>query len=114
MVNKLQDSTHEAVEIMERSHKQMKASVEKANQVDEVIEEIAASVSTITSLNEQIAIASEEQSSVASEINKNAIVINDVAEEAKIGGMKVTQLNDQLVALSKQLEYVVGKFELSE
>ncbi len=112
MVNELQNSTREAVEIMERSHNQMKISVEKASHVDKVIEEIVASVSTITLLNEKIATASEEQSSAASEIDQNAEVIKEVAEQAEIGGTKVTQSNDRLVVLSKQLEYAVSKFEL--
>ncbi len=111
MVNELQNSTQQAVEILERSHIQMKTSVEKASQVNDVIEEIASSVSTITMLNAQIATASEEQISVISEIDHNADVIQEVAEQAEIGGMKVAQSNDRLVVLSKQLADAVGKFK---
>jgi methyl-accepting chemotaxis protein len=112
MIEELRGGTRAAVEIMDRSRERAQASVEKANQAGEVIEEIAGSVSNIMMLNEQIASAAEEQGAVTAEINNNTNAINEVADQTAVSGQNIAQSNNRLVALSRQLESVVGTFEL--
>ncbi len=112
MIEELRGGTRAAVEIMDRSRERAQVSVEKANQAGEVIEEIAGSVSNIMMLNEQIASAAEEQGAVTVEINNNTNAINEVADQTAVSGQNIAQSNNRLVALSQQLESVVGTFEL--
>ncbi len=113
MINDLQSSMRDAVAIMGSSQNKMKESVEKTSQASGVIDEIVASVSSITLLNKQIATASEKQNEMTLEINQNAVAINEVTEQAEAGGIKVAKSNDRLIVLSKQLENAVGAFKLA-
>ncbi|MBQ0723998.1 MAG: methyl-accepting chemotaxis protein [Cycloclasticus sp.] len=112
MIGKLRTSTRSAVEVMDRSHGRAKASVEKANQVSEVIEKIVVSVASMMALNKKIASTASEQGLVTKKINANTKIISDIADQTADGGHKVEQSNEALVELSKRLAEMVKQFKL--
>jgi len=113
MIGKLRTSTRSAVEVMDRSHGRAKDSVEKANQVSEVIEKIVVSVASMMALNKKIASTASEQGVVTKKINANTKIISDIADQTAAGGHKVEQSNETLVELSKRLAEMVKQFKLA-
>ena len=61
-------------------------------------------------MNQQIATASEEQSAVAEEINRNVINVRDVAEETASASTQITRSSVELQKLGNQLTTMVGRF----
>jgi methyl-accepting chemotaxis protein len=63
-------------------------------------------------MNSQIATAAEEQTAVAEEVNGNVGQINQMAEQAAEGARHSSQISEELVVLSSQLEDLVSRFRL--
>jgi methyl-accepting chemotaxis protein len=112
MIEELRNGTRAAVGLMDRCSERAQASVGMANQAGEGIEEIASSVSTIMLLNEQIASAAEQQGAVTIEINNNTNAIKSVTDQTAESVQSSAESNETLVSLSRQLEGIVGGFEL--
>ncbi len=112
MIEELRGGTRAAVDIMDRSRKQAQNSVAHATQTGAVIDEVVSAVSKIMSMNEQIASTAKEQGAVTVEINRNTAAINQVADETSAGGKRITQSNENLLSLSKQLATLTQGFTL--
>jgi len=112
MIEKLQRSTHLAVDVMGRSHERAKTSVEKAAQVGVEIDKIVSSVASVMELNQKISDTADHQINVSNTINSNTQKINEVAGESEIGSAKVAQSNDVVASLSRRLDEVVKQFKL--
>lgn len=87
MIENLQSSAKEAVTAMVQSQTHADNSVGNAQQAGAVLGEIRSSVGTIVDMNVQISAATEEQTIVAEEINKNisefSISIGEVTRSAQ-------------------------------
>lgn len=71
MIDTLQASAREAVQAMAQSGQYASSSVSNAKEAGAVLEEIKSAVGTIVDMNVQISAATEQQTIVAEEINKN-------------------------------------------
>lgn len=80
-IQRLQKGAHDAVAAMESSQSKANQTVEASAEVDGSLSTIAQAISAITDMNTQIASASEEQTSVAEEINQNVMRISDSVQE---------------------------------
>jgi len=87
MIENLQAAAKEAVSAMAQSQTHADSSVHNAQQAGEVLGEIRNSVGTIVDMNVQISAATEEQTIVAEDINKNisefSISIGEVTRSAQ-------------------------------
>jgi methyl-accepting chemotaxis protein len=87
MIENLQSAAKEAVMAMAQSQTHADSSVHNAQQAGEVLGEIRSSVGTIVDMNVQISAATEEQTIVAEDINKNisefSISIGEVTRSAQ-------------------------------
>ena len=80
MIECLQSGVENVVSTMETSRSGAKATVSYAQEMEATLVTIKSTVSDVNNLNIQIATAAEEQSSVAEEINKNILRINEVTD----------------------------------
>jgi len=69
-------------------------------------------VKTINDMNTQIASASEEQSAVAEEINKNISNISDVAQQTATGAAQTAGASQELARLAEELQALVNRFRV--
>jgi methyl-accepting chemotaxis protein len=113
MIEHLQKGAMEAVQVMEEGRSQAEASVEQAGQAGRSLDSIRNAVSTIHDMATQIASATEEQSAVAEEINRNIINISDGVELAAEGIEQTTGASEQLARLADDLQTVVTRFKLA-
>ncbi|HCW96622.1 MAG TPA: chemotaxis protein, partial [Pseudomonas sp.] len=63
--------------------------------------------------NMQIASATEEQSLVAEDINRNVMQINDVAIQVSAGAEQTAATSLELARLAEQQQQLVGRFTLA-
>lgn len=112
MIEKLQSGSREAVAVMEGSRKQATESVDKANSAGTALQSITEAVSHISDMNTQIATASEEQASVAEEINKNITSVNDLGHRTANGANETTSSSEELARLAASLQSLISQFKV--
>ena len=66
----------------------------------------------INDLSTQIATASEEQSSVSEEVNRNMINIHEMVQKLTINGQATVDSTQSLATANSQLNALVSKFKL--
>ncbi|RMF17221.1 MAG: hypothetical protein D6758_06750 [Gammaproteobacteria bacterium] len=81
MIERLQSGTQDAVQNMERTAEASQEAVSHATHADEALQRIQQIVTEMTDVNTQVATASEEQSAVAEEINRNVVTVADIAQQ---------------------------------
>jgi len=112
MIERLQNGAAETVSSMQRSIEQVQNSVKTTVQTGKALETITSAVTIINDMNLQIASAAEEQSSVAEEINRNVVNINQVAEQSAEGVKKTASASDELNSLTNELSQLVARFRV--
>ncbi|WP_017942147.1 MULTISPECIES: methyl-accepting chemotaxis protein [unclassified Thioalkalivibrio] len=110
IIQRLQGGATRAVQAMEVSQQHAETSVEKAGEAGETLEYIHDSVTAIDDMTRQVASATEEQSQVAEEINRNIHHINDIAVRNADGANEMQQAVEALEALAQQLQGEVEGF----
>ena len=111
VIEKMQGSSLKAVAVMNEGKAQAETSVEQAQRAGDSLYAINLSVTKISDMNTQIATAAEEQSVVASEINRNFSQITHSAVIAEEQASKITVASQQLEKLAKTLEQNVKQFK---
>ncbi len=112
MIERLQDGAQSAVKVMDESRSRAENSVSQAGQANISLEEIASSVSLIKDMNAQIADASEQQSSVVEEINRNIVNISGIVENTAKGAGQTAQASEELSRLAADLQSLVSQFKV--
>ncbi len=113
IVERLQSSAGQAVDAMQVGQTQAEESVQNAEQVGHSLDEIIRAVDAITEKNIQIASASEEQSSVAEEINRSIVNISQIAADSLSDMEQTTATSESLSDMSGQLKTLVSHFKLA-
>ncbi|MDB6061691.1 MAG: chemotaxis protein [Verrucomicrobiaceae bacterium] len=104
MIKSIQQSSVAAVEVMQAGQQRAAASVDLSRRVGQSFQEISTAIDQITGMNAQVATASEEQTAVSEEINRNLVAITSVANETLISA-------DQTAAASSRLHKLVGNLQ---
>jgi len=112
MIERLQIGSREAVKVMDSSRATTLKTVSKASEAADSLAKIAEAVTIISDMNTQIASASEEQSAVAEEIDKNIVQISDLAEQGANNTTRVSNASERLSSLSGGLESLVRQFKV--
>ncbi len=112
MIGSLQSGASAAADVMENSRHLASATVEKTRAAERALASIREEVGAINDMNAQIASASEEQSSVAEEVNLNISRIHDATVETSAGSEQVAGSSRDLAVLSGQLESRVSLFRI--
>ncbi len=112
MIEKLQAGAKRAVKAMEASQKMAGESVGQASESGAALVAITDAISTISSMNTQIATASEQQSAVAEEINRTIVTINDITEENVSNAQETSRASGELSELAIELKQAVGQFKV--
>ncbi|MDH5547832.1 MAG: methyl-accepting chemotaxis protein [Gammaproteobacteria bacterium] len=110
MVDKLQRTARTAVSAMQSGHEKAKLSVHSASIAGESLDTITAAVTTIHNMTAQIATAAEEQNAVAEEINRNVLVIRDIASNNFVSANDAKRELSVLVELADHLKEVSQQF----
>jgi methyl-accepting chemotaxis protein len=110
MIERLQQSSKQAVEAMDQGRSQAETGVEYVNKAGESLHEITQAVSAINDMNRQIASAAEEQNSVAEEVNRNILNINQLSDQTVETSDQISSAGQNLEHLAVELQQLVGQF----
>ncbi|WP_020407891.1 methyl-accepting chemotaxis protein [Hahella ganghwensis] len=112
MIAKLQQGATSAVDAMEQSQNKTKSSLEQAGEADEMLLKVADAINLINDMSSQIATASEEQSLVSEEINKNVSNIVHCTEDAASSTKRVLESSQDVRLVGETLKQQVGQFRV--
>ena len=112
MVKSIQQSSAAAVDVMQAGQQRAAASVELSRGVGQSFQDISAAVDRITSMNAQVATASEEQTAVTEEINRNLTGISGVASDTLINANQTAAASQRLHRLVDDLQSMLKQFAL--
>ncbi|MBX9408799.1 methyl-accepting chemotaxis protein [Pseudomonas baetica] len=112
LVSALRSAAHSSVQQIQSSGELVKLAVSDALQTESALGSIAAAVSLIQQMNQQIAAAAEEQSSVAEEINRSVTSIRASADQSSIAMRGNAASSVELAQLGGELRGMVGHFRL--
>lgn len=112
MIGNLQTSALGAVQAMDRGQKQAEDSVDQASKTGAALDEILENINTLNQLIFQVATASEEQTGVAEEINRNICRIRDLGGESVDASQVTTEESHNLSQLAKDMNGLVSRFRV--
>lgn len=113
MTQRLESGAATAVTAMEKGKAQADLSVKESQKAGEELDRIVAEVGVIDSMNEQIAAATHEQSTVSDEVNRNALKISETYRSTQAVADELSELNEALLNDANHMAAEVSKFKLS-
>ena len=112
IISILQGRTQEVVSIMQHCREQGGESAAQATKAGELLGSITEDVQTIMEMSTHIAAAIDEQSQVASEVNKNVVRIRDIAEDASGHAATNAQTSEEVSEQARVLYKAIDKFKV--
>jgi methyl-accepting chemotaxis protein len=112
IIQRLQEGTTRAVNVMETAHTQAHSSVALSNQANEKLQTIVKVVAEIAKDNERTAQASEEQSAEVSQVQREITAIYEKANSICQLAEGSTEKSRQMAELAKQLQRLMHHFQL--
>ncbi|HTN34154.1 MAG TPA: methyl-accepting chemotaxis protein, partial [Marinobacter sp.] len=102
-IHRLQEGAKTAVQSMDKSQKESGESVSLALKTEASLKAIMESVDRISDMGAQIASATEEQSAVSEEMNRNIEQISEVADQTSASSNQIAQASQNLSELAQSL-----------
>lgn len=112
MIERLQSGAKQAVTMMESGRSRASQTVDHAVKAGESLEAITSAVSVIKDMTQQIASASEQQSTVTEEINQRIMNISQVANQTSEESRQIRKGSEDLATLATGLRNIISKFKL--
>lgn len=112
IISALQMRTQEVVSIMQRCREQGGESAEQASRAGDLLGNITQEIETIMEMSTQIAVAIEQQSQVASEVNQNVVRIRDIAEQASGHASSNAHTSEEVAQQARVLRESVAKYRV--
>ena len=112
IISQFQGRTTEIVDLMATCRDQGEVSAQQASSTGEMLQEITDDVSVILGMAQSVAAAIEQQSAVASEVNKHVVTIRDVTDETSELSDKNSEMSHEVAAQSNSLNEAVSQFKV--
>lgn len=112
MIEQLQSEAQSAVSSMNVSKSLIAEGAAETEQARQVLEAIASQVNTILDINTQVATATEQQSTVANDINANLDTVSQSVKASLEGSEQLENSGQQLSQLSTTLDRHVSTFKV--
>ncbi len=103
LITTLQETTQASVGTMENSKARSEQGVEQAEHMAVALKAIIESVQNLSNINHQIAVAAEEQSAVAEDINQNIVRIESKADNTFSNAKATAEYTENLSTMAQQL-----------
>jgi methyl-accepting chemotaxis protein len=110
MLDQFQESTNSVVNAMTQTQEKSIEGLEKAQEAVNALSHVEESVNMISDMNTQIATATEEQSSVCQEMNRNLTQIQLQSDVVQRQSEKALINGEALGEIAKDQSILVGKF----
>ncbi len=112
LIANLQKGARTASGMMDSSSSLARDTVALARDVGAELQAITETVSVIQAMNQQIATAAEQQSSVAEEINRSVLSVRDVADQSAEAARETASSTARLAQLGGELQTLIARFKV--
>lgn len=112
MIDKLQSEAGRAVEAMVQSRTRSEEGVVAVDEASQSLTGISERIALISDMNIQVAAATEEQSTVVEDINRNVGEINDITLRTSDTAEAAAEASQSLTELANRLDILVAKFKV--
>ncbi|MDX6016267.1 MULTISPECIES: methyl-accepting chemotaxis protein [Shewanella] len=112
MIDKLQAEAARAVSAMELSRNRSHEGVQAVDEASQALSGISGQIAQISDMNIQVAAATEEQSTVVEDINRNVSEINDITQRTAQTAEAAAAASDALNNLAYRLDTLVARFKV--
>ncbi|MBH0027914.1 methyl-accepting chemotaxis protein [Pseudoalteromonas sp. SWN29] len=112
MIQSVQSGTKNTVISVQSSHDKAQKSLDISQLAGKALIEITTAVAHINSQNATIASSAHEQANVSREIDKNLLVIRDVAAEVASGATQTNMSSHELSRLADSLDDLIKQFKV--
>ncbi len=112
MIATLQQEASAAVDRTQSTRDRARETIELASRAGESLDSITGAIKTISTMNDQIATAAEEQSAVSEEINRNVASIQAISERTSKAAESVESSARELARADDELTAVVAQFKV--
>jgi len=112
MVEKLQQIAKQAEEVMERGRHQTEISAGRAQSMQQALSAISKAIVVVQEQSTQIAVATEQQTIVAEDINQSLHSITALIDNTASHALELTQEAQQLDGSASELKQVVAQFKI--
>lgn len=112
MIDKLQSEASRAVNAMAQSRTRSHEGVAAVDEASQSLVGISDRIGLISDMNIQVAAATEEQSTVVEDINRNVTEINEITQRTASTAQAAAQASLSLNQLAHRLDTLVAKFKV--
>jgi len=112
LIAALQNGTQQVAASLDSSRTLTINSVELSRRAGSALAHITRTVSTIQSMNQQIASAGEQQSAVAEEITRSVLNVRDISEQTAAASEETAASSIELARLGNHLQGLLGRFRV--
>ncbi len=113
MIDRLQSGTDEAVRRMQETTSASEQAVAHAARAGEALERITTHIGRMADMNTQVATAAEEQTSVAEEINRNAVNVAEICRRVTDSAQENKELLLSTQFTVREIDMLMGQFRVS-
>ncbi|MET0070148.1 MAG: bacteriohemerythrin [Candidatus Thiodiazotropha sp.] len=110
MIDQLQEGSHQAVDVMERSNRRTAETVDQAASAGEMLSLIQEAVSSINSMNMQIADGANHQTEVSENIRENIAQLDSLSQNSARDSGRLTASTVQVAALANEVNAWLNRF----
>jgi methyl-accepting chemotaxis protein len=114
MIKQIQKDTVGAVSSMEEGTREVEKGKKLADKAGESLSQIIKGAEQVVDIITQVAAASGEQSSTSEQISKSIEAINNVTQETSAGIMEIANASGELNKLTSNLNALIGQFRTDE
>lgn len=114
MIKQIQKDTEGAVISMKEGTAEVEKGKELAKRAGESLKVIITGAEEVVDMVTQVAAASEEQSSAAEQISKNIEGISNVTQESAAGVQQIARASEDLSRLTVDLQDLISRFKIDE
>jgi methyl-accepting chemotaxis protein len=114
MIKQIQKDTSGAVASMEEGTKEVELGKKLADKAGESLEQIIKGADQVVDVITQVAAASEEQANAAEQISKNVEGISNITNESAAGVQQIARAAEDLSRLTINLQEQISKFKLDD
>ncbi len=114
MILNIQSEIKNSVETIKNGTTEAEEGKKLADAAGKAIEDITNSIVHAVEMINQVAAASEEQSSTFGQISQSIEMINQVTSESTMGIEQLARASENLTSLMENLEHLVSQFQLDE
>ncbi len=114
MIKGIQNETQQAVEAMNKGNEEVKSGITLADRAGQSLKQIVESSRDLLDMINQIAAASEQQSSTSEEIAKNVAAISEVSSHSSRRVQEIAHSAEDMTSLTESLKNMMSQFKIEQ